>query len=105
VDIVKGSVGVTRLTVGTGNVGVGTGRVGSDGDGVGTGSVGSDGVGIDGVGTGVPDPVGVGDVPEPLGLGAEDGLVLGRGEVARSREAAIVMSGDSGASCCGLSAR
>lgn len=67
VGVAIGSVGV-----GTGRLGVGTGRVG-----VGTGSVGSDGVG--GI---VPDPVGVGEAPEPVGLGPTDGLALGCGEPA-----------------------
>jgi hypothetical protein len=53
--------------VATGSVGVTTGRLG-----VGTGSVGS----VD------PDPVGVGKVPDPLGLGPADGLALGRRELA-----------------------
>jgi hypothetical protein len=67
VGVAIGSVGVA-----TGRLGVGTGRLG-----VGTGSVGSDGVG--GI---VPEPVGVGEAPEPLGLGPVDGLALGRGEPA-----------------------
>ena len=67
VGVAIGSVGV-----GTGRLGVGTGRLG-----VGTGSVGSDGVG--GI---VPEPVGVGEAPEPLGLGPVDGLALGPGEPA-----------------------
>jgi hypothetical protein len=109
VGVGAGSVGVARLGVGTGSVGVGTGSVGvgtgsvglGTGDvGVGTGSVGNDGVGI-----GVPEPVGVGDVPDPVGLGPADGLALGRGALAWSRDASAVMSGDSGASDCGLSAR
>ena len=102
--VVNGSVGVGTgsVGVGTGSVGVGTGSVG-----VGTGSVGvgAGSVGKDGVGTGVPDPVGVGDVPGRLGLGPADGLALGRGALAWSRDASLVISGDSGASVCGLSAR
>lgn len=91
-----GRLGVgTSVGVAIGSVGVATGRLG-----VGTGSVGSDGVG----GT-VPDPVGVGEVPDPLGLGPAEGLELGRAEPAWSRDASCVMSGDSGASNCGLSAR
>jgi hypothetical protein len=90
---VGGSVGVA-----IGSVGVGTGRVG-----VGTGSVGV-GTGSVGVGTG---SVGVGEGPDPLGLEPADGVAPGRGdgELAWSREASAVMSGNSGASRCGLSAR
>jgi hypothetical protein len=97
VGVRSGSVGIGTgsVGVGTGNVGVGTGKVG-----VGTGSVGNDGVG-----SGVPDPVGVGDVPDLLGVGRADGLPLGRTALAWSRDASLVMSGDSGASVCGLSAR
>jgi hypothetical protein len=86
VGVAIGSVGV-----GTGSVGVGTGRVG-----VGTGSV--------GVGAG---RVGVGDGPDPLELGAAEGVAPGRGdgELTWSRDASLVMSGNSGASVCGLSAR
>jgi hypothetical protein len=97
---------VGRLGVGSGvgvaigSVGVTTGRLG-----VGTGRVGNDGVGIDGVGSAVPDPVGVGEGLDPVGLGPADGLAPGRGELAWSRAASLVMSGDSGASICGLSAR
>jgi hypothetical protein len=76
-------------------VGVGTGRLG-----VGTGNVGSDGVG--GI---VPDPVGVGEGLDPVGLAPADGLAPGRGELTWSRDASLVMSGSSGASNCGLSAR
>jgi hypothetical protein len=89
VGVAIGSVGVT-----TGRLGVGTGRVGNDG-------VGIDGVGIDGVGSAVPDPVGVGEGLDPVGLG----LAPGRDELAWSRDASLVMSGNSGASICGLSAR
>lgn len=85
-----------RLGVGTGvggtvgSVGVTTGRLG-----VGTGKVGS----------GVPDPVGVGEGPDPLAVGLGEGLGPGRSELAWSREASAVISGDSGESRCGLSAR
>ena len=92
VGVAVGSVGVT-----TGRLGVGTGRVGNDGVGI--------DVGIDGVGSGVPDPVGVGEGLDPVGLVPADGLPLGRGAVAWSRDASLVMSGNSGASSCGLSAR
>jgi hypothetical protein len=80
VGVAVGSVGVT-----TGRLGVGTGRVGS----------------------GIPDPLGVGAGPDPLGLGPPDGVAAGRGgaELDWSRDASRVMSGESGASACGLSAR
>ena len=97
---VGGSVGVATgsVGVGTGRVGVGTGSVG-----VGTGSVGV-GTGSVGVGAG---SVGVGTGPDPVGLGSAEGVTPGRevGALAWSRDASAVMSGDSGASCCGLSAR
>jgi len=83
-------VGVAIVSVGvtTGRLGVGTGRVGNDG-----------------VGSGIPDPVGVGEGLDPVGLGPADGLAPGRGELVWSRDASLVMSGNSGASICGLSAR
>ena len=92
-----GRLGVgSGVGVAIGSVGVATGRLG-----VGTGRVGNDGVGIDGVGSAVPDVVGVGEGLDPVGLG----LAPGRGEEAWSRDASLVMSGNSGASKCGLSAR
>ena len=92
-----GSVGVA------GGVGVPTGSVGVTGTlGVGIGNVGV--AGTLGVGTG---SVGTGD--DPLGAGVADPLGAGLGErvtpLARSLDASCVMSGDSGASTCGLSAR
>ena len=85
VGVAIGSVGVT-----TGRLGVGIGSEGVAGIlGVGTGSV----------GTG-DDPVGAG-VADPLGVGAGDRVTL----LGRSLDASCVISGDSGASACGLSAR
>lgn len=55
VGVAVGSVGIT-----TGRLGVGTGKVGR----------------------GVPDPVGVGDGPDPPALGLGDGLGPARGELA-----------------------
>jgi hypothetical protein len=83
VGVAVGSVGVTR-----GTLGVGTGRGGR-------------------VGRAVPDAVGVGEGPDPLGLGPADGVAPGRGyvELAWSRDASRVTSGESGARVCGLSAR
>jgi hypothetical protein len=93
-----GRLGVGSVGVAIGSVGVGTGRLG-----VGTGRVGI-GTGCVGVGAG---SVGVGTGPDPVGLGRADGVApgLGDGLLAWSRDASAVMSGDSGASCCGLSAR
>jgi hypothetical protein len=88
---VGGGVGVGGA-LGIGSVGV-TGTVG-----VGTGSVGS-----------TPDPVGVGPLPDALGLVPPDGVGPGRGRewpaLAWSCDASFVIAGDSGASVCGLSAR
>jgi hypothetical protein len=73
--------------------------------GVAIGSVGSETVGVGG--GNVPDAVGDGP-PEPLGLGLPDAPgpgPPGRLAEAWSPAASAVMSGDSGASRCGLSAR
>ncbi len=86
-----------------GGVGVPTGSVGVGGTlGVPIGSVGVAGmlgVGTGSVGTG-DDPIGVG-VADPLGVGLGDRVTV----LARSLDASCVISGDSGASACGLSAR
>lgn len=92
-----GRVGVT------GGVGVPTGSVGVGGRlGVPIGSVGVAGTLGDGTGS-----VGTGD--DPLGAGVADPPGAGLGErvtpLVRSLDASCVMSGDSGASACGLSAR
>ena len=86
-----GRVGVATGRVGVGGrLGVPIGRVGVAGMlGVGTGSVGSG-----------DDPLGVG-VADPIGVGLGDRVT----PLARSLDASCVMSGDSGASACGLSAR
>jgi hypothetical protein len=94
---------VGRVGVGSG-VGVASGSVGVTGTlGVGTGSdgvAGTLGVGTGSVGTG-PVPLGAGAVPDALGVGFGDLVAT----LAWSLDASCVISGDRGASACGLSAR
>jgi hypothetical protein len=60
------------------------------------------GTGPDGLGVAaVTDALGVGAVPDALGLGLGDRV----GRPAWSLDASWVISGESGASACGLSAR
>src|SRR5689334_14820000 len=94
-----GGVGRDGVGTGVGSVGVAVGRDGSVVGRLGNGRLGvAGGVGPDGLGEGLPDP---------LGLGLPDGRVPGPDgpAAAWSRLASVVTSGDSGASRCGLSAR